>query len=152
MIETIVDNFGRDASHYALLGPKADECLTLLRERGMKLEEAELTLKHQAFKVVIVGEPNAGKITMLKRIQSYASGLKGHFPHKCPNIATNGIEVIKIKNVGSGENDGDKCSFDFFDFGGQETLYPTHQLFLTSNTLYILVVDLSLKEHKYLEY
>jgi hypothetical protein len=72
------------------------------------------------------------------------------------NIATDGIDITEIHNnanikTNSGGG-GEKCSLVFFDFGGQEILYPTHQLFLTSNTLYVLVVDLSLKSHKFVNY
>jgi broad-specificity NMP kinase len=51
-------------------------------------------------KVVLVGEPGAGKTTLSKRLRSLEdeSGLKGNFPKEMSNIATDRIEVTEIHN------------------------------------------------------
>jgi serine/threonine protein kinase/GTPase SAR1 family protein len=151
----IRDKSNHNASYYAKIGPKSDECLKLLCERGVKLEVAGTALRQPIVKVMLVGEPGAGKTTLLKRFQSLEdnSGLRGNFPTGMSNIATNGVEITEIHSKGNIKtSDGVNCSLIFYDFGGQKILYPTHQLFLTTNSLYILVVDLSLKEREFVKY
>jgi GTPase SAR1 family protein len=35
----------------------------------------------------------------------------------------------------------------WFDFGGQEVFYPTHQFFLTPQCVYLIVFDVSDKDY-----
>ena len=43
-------------------------------------------------------------------------------------------------------------SFNCWDFGGQEVFYPTHQFFLTSNSVYLLCFNASKPEQARVEY
>jgi GTPase SAR1 family protein len=85
-------------------------------------------------KILLVGEPAAGKTTLMKKITDHQ--------YKVPTEekSTLGITVcrwkfpfVKDPNVSFNSN--------IWDFGGQEIQYSLHHFFLTSQSLYILVVD-----------
>ncbi len=84
---------------------------------------------------MIVGEPKAGKTSLMKKMVNPK--------YKIPNL--DDLDTLGI-NVHEGWKF--KClkeEIDFtaniWDFGGQEIQYATHQFFLTTNSLYVLVVD-----------
>jgi GTPase SAR1 family protein len=91
------------------------------------LEQVKL---HSPVRVVILGAAAAGKTTLTKIIDHELVGKYGEFPSE--NLATDGIAISKIG------------SYVFWDFGGQETLWSTHEFFMTEEAQYIIVVDLSL--------
>ena len=85
-----------------------------------------MNIKHQSpIRVILIGQPEAGKSTILKCITNKKTD---HFPQI--NERTDGIDVKT------------KFNFTFWDFGGQELLFTTHQIFLSENCQYILVIDL----------
>ncbi len=89
---------------------------------------------HEA-KVLIVGEPGAGKTTLMKKLTN------SNYPVPSEEDSTLGIVVH--------EGWGFHCPIgrevvfraNLWDFGGQEIQYMTHQFFLTSRCLYVLVID-----------
>lgn len=80
-------------------------------------------------KVVLIGRGGAGKTTLRKALAREA------IPEEEPR--TDGIEIsrlgLPIEEAVVGLN--------IWDFGGQEVMYSTHRFFLTSRTLYLLVLD-----------
>ena len=84
--------------------------------------------KQNAIRILIVGEPEAGKTTFTELAKNPSK-----FPSK--KLATDGISITKHTF-----NNND---YIFWDFGGQEVLFSTHQFFLTENCQYLLVIDLS---------
>lgn len=94
-------------------------------------------------KLLIIGEPGAGKTSLAKKIKSRAYQLRTE------ESSTEGIEIshwqfpaaIRIK-----EEDGLRLlerafQVNLWDFGGQEIYHATHQFFLTRRSVYALVVD-----------
>ncbi|AKB51693.1 hypothetical protein MSBRW_2440 [Methanosarcina barkeri str. Wiesmoor] len=80
-------------------------------------------------KVLLVGDGEAGKTSLLKRL--LGEGFDGN-EHQ-----TQGINIKKW-----GFKDKDKeIKVNFWDFGGQEIMHATHQFFLSKRSLYILVLD-----------
>ena len=79
-------------------------------------------------RVIVLGAPGAGKTTFIELMKN---------THRFPegNLATDGIQVTPWNN------------FTFWDFGGQEVLFATHQFFLTENCQYVLVVNLAQLVH-----
>lgn len=83
-------------------------------------------------RVMILGPPSSGKSTLVRLIEQQITDQKAHFPTQ--NLATDGIAVSSLGN------------FQFWDFGGQETLYATHQFFLSEEVLYMVVVNFQVLE------
>ena len=80
-------------------------------------------------RVIVLGAPGAGKTTFIQLMADQSK-----FPTE--NIATDGISITNVKNI------------TFWDFGGQEVFFSTHQFFLVDRCQYILVVDLSKLIHE----
>jgi GTPase SAR1 family protein len=83
-------------------------------------------------KLLIVGEPGAGKTTLSKKIQD------PNYKLRKDEGTTRGIDVVKW-NFPMG--DGRTFQVNIWDFGGQQIYHATHQFFLTKRSLYILVSD-----------
>lgn len=93
------------------------------------------TVKIEEAKMVLLGEPRAGKTTL----QKYLMGL----PIDENEISTPDIAISSWKPF---ENDkaseeGGNIKINLWDFGGQEIQYSLHKLFMTTDTLYIIVLD-----------
>jgi len=54
------------------------------------------------------------------------------------NLSTDGVQV---ESLSLSSNKVGKVRLCLFDFGGQEVFYPTHQFFLTDQTVYLLVFN-----------
>ncbi len=93
--------------------------------------EAEGTDHLYEAKLLIVGEGEAGKTSLAKKIENPEYELQ-------EEDSTKGIEVIrwefKMEN-------GQPFRVNIWDFGGQEIYHATHQFFLTKRSLYILMAD-----------
>ncbi|MCC3834817.1 COR domain-containing protein [Vibrio parahaemolyticus] len=89
----------------------------------------ETTTLNEA-KVVFVGDGAAGKTSLMKRLVS------NDFNEK--ESQTDGIEIMNYRV--SLENE---CCINaaIWDFGGQQILQATHQLFLSKRSIYVLVVE-----------
>jgi internalin A len=96
-----------------------------------QLERAEKDSLYEA-KLLIVGEPGAGKTTLAKKIEDKDYMLKEDEP------STKGIDVIKWQFPLPGNKN---FRVNIWDFGGQEIYHATHQFFLTKRSLYTLVAD-----------
>uniref|UniRef100_UPI00260132B2 COR domain-containing protein n=1 Tax=Methanosarcina sp. UBA289 TaxID=1915574 RepID=UPI00260132B2 len=80
-------------------------------------------------KVLLVGDGGSGKTSLVKRL--LGEGFNGN-EHETQGI---NIKGWKFK-------DRDKeIKVNFWDFGGQEIMHATHQIFLSRRSLYILVLD-----------
>ncbi len=84
-------------------------------------------------KLLIVGEPGAGKTSLARKIEDPNYKLK-----KEVKESTRGIVVkpwmFKTEN-------GRPFRLNIWDFGGQEIYKATHQFFLTKSSLYTIVAD-----------
>ena len=95
-----------------------------------KLEQGQDTL-YEA-KLLIVGEGEAGKTSLAKKIENEDYCLDRN------EASTEGIDVIRWDFKLS---DGNSFRLNIWDFGGQEIYHSTHQFFLTRRSLYCLVID-----------
>ncbi|CAM9196882.1 unnamed protein product [Chrysoparadoxa australica] len=95
-------------------------------------------------KVVLVGEGRAGKTSLLNRIRDPKATLQ----KPCEEGRILCVDLVKthVFGHGNGEAGGSEgaepLKFKFWDFAGQEEYYAYHEIFLTKQALYILVVDL----------
>lgn len=86
-------------------------------------------------KMLVVGDGNVGKSSVVQHL------IYGTFDSK--KSSTIGIEINDQMNVVKGEIEGehDTIRLNIWDFGGQEVQHSTHLFFLTTRSLYLLVVD-----------
>ena len=104
-------------------------------------------------KLLIVGEPGAGKTSLAKKI------LDRDYVLTSTEDSTEGISVIPWQfraAVRIIRDDAEQVLDRYFrvniwDFGGQEIYHATHQFFLTKRSTYVLVID-DRKEDTDLEY
>ena len=82
----------------------------------------------EGFKVITLGKEGSGKTHIFNLLSKQRYTM---------NQSTDGIEIhsIRLKNS--------KIPCTWFDFGGQEVFYPTHQFFLTSQCVYLIVFSLT---------
>jgi internalin A len=83
-------------------------------------------------KLLIVGEGEAGKTTLAKKLQDL------DFEVIPGQDSTEGIDVIRWEFE---QPNAPSFRTNIWDFGGQEIYHQTHQFFLTERSLYLLVVD-----------
>ena len=79
---------------------------------------------HIPSRCILLGSPGSGKSTFTRSSKSSTergSSFEGH---------TDGIEISVLGNI------------SFWEFGGQEVLFSTHQFFMSENAQYLLVVNL----------
>ena len=96
-----------------------------LEEQGEgKLNEAKL---------IIVGEPEAGKTSLMKKL------LNPNYAIPQPEDSTLGIHVSEGWKFPRPDAIDTTFSANIWDFGGQQIQYMTHQFFLTPGAVYVLV-------------
>jgi len=95
-------------------------------ESGDRLNEA---------KMLVVGDPKVGKSSVVERLI-----YNTYDPRKATTL---GVEINDEMKVVQSEvkGDGNPIKLNIWDFGGQEIQHSTHQFFLTTRSLYLLVVD-----------
>lgn len=91
-------------------------------------------------KLLIVGEPEAGKTTLANKLQDPDYEL-----HPIPR--TEGIDIITWYFQVDGKQ---KFRVNIWDFGGQEIYHATHKFFLTKRSLYVIVADTRTQETDFL--
>lgn len=90
-------------------------------------------------KLIIVGEPGAGKTTLMRKLidRNYSVGCI----EDRHSDSTVGINIYNGWYFPHPEERYVEFSSNLWDFGGQEIQYMTHQFFLTPSALYVLVAD-----------
>jgi len=94
-------------------------------------------------KLLLVGQEGVGKTTLLKSLMSP----KGKTDTSA-NLSTDGVHIERGVTFDAKSN----VEFNVWDLGGQEIFYPTHQFFLTSNSVYVLVFDMTNADQGRVEY
>ncbi len=80
-------------------------------------------------KVLLIGEPKAGKTCLRKRIKD-----EGYNPEE---PMTAGIDIEPWDFM----HNGIQIKVKFWDFGGQEIMHATHQFFMSESCMYVLLLD-----------
>ncbi|KAH3761279.1 Protein NLRC3 [Pelomyxa schiedti] len=84
-------------------------------------------------KLLLVGEEASGKTTLLRCLKAH-----GYPRHSFTgSVATDGISIHPSFKMKMGGND-----FVAWDLGGQEVLYPSHQFFLGSDSVFFVLFNL----------
>ncbi len=82
-------------------------------------------------KLILVGRGDVGKTSLVRRL------IDNSFSRR--EDTTQGIRIRKLEVVAGRKKD--KIQMHVWDFGGQEIMHATHQLFLTDRSLYLVVLD-----------
>ena len=114
--ETLANPLDIKAIFAALLGLKT----------GERLNEA---------KMLVIGDGKVGKSSVVERLI--------HNTYNPQRQTTLGVEINDEMQVVQSEvkGEGEPVKLNIWDFGGQEIQHSTHQFFLTTRSLYLLVVD-----------
>jgi len=93
-------------------------------------------VKLNEIKIILIGEPDAGKTSLLKRLKDDSYNEKEE-----PTDGVN-IEDMEFGKCGTFEKQSTlhDITGHFWDFGGQEIMNATHQFFLTRRSIYVLVL------------
>ncbi|MCL2860945.1 MAG: GTP-binding protein [Firmicutes bacterium] len=86
-------------------------------------------------KVIFLGNGEVGKTYTIKRLLKNGENLS---LEESNTERTPGIDINKKKEVLS---DGRKIILQYWDFGGQEIMFSMHRCFLTSRTLYVIMLN-----------
>ena len=113
-----------------------EQGIEVIRNYYRQAKEQGLDPIYEA-KLLIVGEPGAGKTSLAKKIQNPNYVLRREDQEE-KEKSTEGIEVIQWYFR---FEDGKDFRVNIWDFGGQEIYHSTHQFFLTTSSLYFLVAD-----------
>lgn len=100
-------------------------------------EISQKTVRLLHSKILIVGSGAVGKTTLMKKLIN-----NDYHVNEGQEQTTHGINIVPWEiNCSFGQEGSAQVKIYFWDFGGQEILYPTHQFFLTKRSLYIFVWD-----------
>ena len=97
----------------------------IMMAKELKGEGGGVELKEK--KVLVVGDAAVGKTTLLR-------GLRGE-DDVAAKVATDGIEIGELRLEG--------VLLNCWDFAGQEVYRYTHQLFMSGNSIYVILFNLS---------
>jgi small GTP-binding protein len=87
-------------------------------------------------KVLLIGQPRAGKTTLRKKLYAVESDMPKD------EETTRGIDIQCLDfTFADAEKRIRTFKFNVWDFGGQEIYHATHRFFLTTRSLYIAVVN-----------
>lgn len=87
-------------------------------------------------KMLIVGQPRAGKTTLRYKLFDTNSKLPTE------DKTTRGIDIDQLQfEVRDEKGNLRPFKYNIWDFGGQQIYQTTHQFFLTHRSLYVLVID-----------
>jgi internalin A len=137
-ITAIPDSFLRLTNLQALDlsgNPLPDELLAAARRSVETLFRYLKSAKHgdhpRTVKLVLLGEPQSGKTTLLE-------ALNGN-PHPCDpkRKQTLGVDVVTVDKAHPG--DGMPMHLSVWDFAGQHMEHATHQFSLTKNAIFLIL-------------
>lgn len=88
-------------------------------------------------KLLILGDGGVGKTSLARRLcgNSYDSD----------SLSTRGVDVSSL----DGEIGGQRFTLNLWDFGGQEIMHATHQIFLSRRSIYIIVLSARAESEPY---
>ena len=84
------------------------------------------------YRVVFLGDSEAGKTLLMARLKNPRMN-----PAKFKEGTTNGIKIFSEEKTLRGQ----RVRINYWDFGGQEILNSMHRMFLSDNSLYVIVLN-----------
>jgi serine/threonine protein kinase/GTPase SAR1 family protein len=84
-------------------------------------------------KLMFLGQERVGKTSLIRALTG-----KSSFGYSGP-----GGDTLSTEGIDVGEWKLSDVTFSVWDFGGQSVFYPTHQFFMTSRSVYVLVFNVA---------
>lgn len=126
------------------------------------IENLKDKVSWRRMKVVFVGQENVGKTSLMKILRKSSSKKLSHFlkkKKKEENLATDGIDIkewipeyseypqsfkesMNMLNLSPSQFEANKVIYSTWDFAGQDVYYPTHQFFMSSRSIYLIVFNM----------
>lgn len=107
-----------------------------------KLKELKISKK----KVLIVGEAEAGKTSLVQRLKD--KQMKWEDIKTITKERTEGVDIYNIPI--NSDNDGSRY-LSTWDFAGQDIYFGSHRLYFTTDSLYIVVFRLNVDNNKIIQ-
>ena len=104
-----------------------------------QIEEQQGTEPLYEAKLLIVGQPGAGKTTLQKKLENPEYVVPEGGDKEV--LSTLGVQIMEGWDFPYTTSPTGKFMANIWDFGGQEIQYMTHHFFLTPRALYVLVAD-----------
>jgi len=110
----------------------------IIKGKESVLDWSKATRKRlNEIKIILIGEPKAGKTSLLKNLQGK--------PFNDKEEQTDGVNIEHIVfeeyDTFKEQTELRGITGHFWDFGGQSTMKATHQFFFTQRTIYVLVLE-----------
>ena len=105
--------------------------------RSYFLQKAKKTDVLYEAKVLLVGEPEAGKTSLMKKLLDPSYEVSAEKREE----STLGVTIAPEWPFPFPKEESKTFKVHFWDFGGQNIQYYIHQFFLTESALYILLLD-----------
>lgn len=86
----------------------------------------------QDYRIVFLGDSEAGKTLILSRLDNPDMD-----PKEFHMDTTIGINIVRKEQTINGQT----VRLNYWDFGGQDILHSMHRIFLSKNTLYVIVLN-----------
>ena len=122
LIKLIIDGLTNLSDPPRNVQRDAQDCVRYLNRK------LRSTHKFYRMKLMVLGNQNRGKTTLVARLQGLNVGI---------NQSTVGVDISEWHYAGGLRRR--KYHFSIWDFGGYEEYYATHQCFLSERSMYLLV-------------
>jgi len=107
--------------------------------------KGEALVPLQEVKVHLIGDGLVGKTSLLKNLIGEKFDPKESMTHGLNVVTKDAPKITGLEKVDELKD----CLFHFWDFGGQEIMHASHQFFMTSRSVYILVLDSRTDSHQH---
>lgn len=97
--------------------------------------EMKLPSDQHEVKVIFLGDGEAGKSMLIKRLCNKGDPIEGFIGNSTPGIA------IAQKNMVLSDAFERTVRVNYWEFGGQEILHSMHRAFMTQNTVYVVILN-----------
>ncbi len=95
--------------------------------------ETEQNIPLREAKLLIIGAGGVGKTSLMVKLQDPEN--------KLPESDETTVGITVTQQPKTYKIDGEEHTLNIWDFGGQDIYHPTHQFFLTKNSIYVLMQD-----------
>ncbi len=140
-----LDVLGNSLQNFQLPASSNNQKIPVQQATTLINKPAGSASKLNEAKMVLLGQPRAGKTSILKRLV--------HDQFTLNESSTDGLSIEKWNfdfsvSVSSNDQSRNSACLNIWDFNGLENLHTAHQIFMTERSLYLLVIDNNASEEQ----